>query len=98
MKQKDQIFLNRLNEHPELRERMEALLNMVDNETGNFTKANDAEQYAIDELRKMGNDILHCWAQKADKKSSENFREQNKTHHCDGKKKSDGTQHTGQLR
>ena len=58
MTKNDQIFLNRLNEHPELRERMEGLLNMVENETGNFTKANDAEQYAIDELRKMGNDIL----------------------------------------
>jgi len=27
MMQKDQIFLNRLNEHPQLRERMGALLN-----------------------------------------------------------------------
>jgi hypothetical protein len=89
--QKDQIFLNRLNEHPELRERMERLLDMVENETGNFTKANDAEQYTIEELRKMGNDILHSWAKKASTKSSANFGEQNKTYRGDGKKKSDGT-------
>ena len=58
MKQKDQIFLNRLNEHPELRERMEALLNMVDNETGNFTKANDAEQYRSEgAIKSVGNYI-----------------------------------------
>ncbi len=95
MTKNDQIFLSRLNEHPELRERMEGLLDMVENETGNFTKANDAEQYAIEELRKMGNDILHSWAKKASTKSSVNFGEQNKTYRGDGKKKSNGTQPTG---
>ena len=91
MTKNDQLFLNRLNEHPELRERMEGLLNMVENETGNFTKADDAEQYAIEELRKMGNDILHSWARKAAIKSSTNFGEQDKTYSGDGKKKSNGT-------
>ena len=63
MKQKDQIFLNRLNQRTSRiawTNGSSSKHNMVDNETGNFTKANDAEQYAIDELRKMGNDILHC--------------------------------------
>ncbi len=95
MTKNDQLFLSRLNEHPELRERMEGLLDMVENETGNFTKANDAEQYAIDALRKMGNDILHSWAKKAAIKSSENFDEQNKTYSVDGKKKSNGIQPMG---
>ena len=95
MTENDQLFLNRLNEHPELRERMEGLLDMVENETGNFTKANDAEQHAIEELRKMGNDILHSWAKKAATKSSANFGEQNKTCSGDGKKKSNGTQLMG---
>ena len=95
MTKNDQLFLSRLNEHPELRERMEGLLNMVENETGNFTKANDAEQYTIEELRKMGNDILHSWARKAVTKSSPNFDEQNKAYSGDGKKKSNGTPHTG---
>ena len=40
---------------------MEALLNVVENAAGNCTKADDAEQYVIDELRKMGNDALPCW-------------------------------------
>jgi hypothetical protein len=67
---------------------------MIENETGNFTKANDAEQYTIEELRKMGNDILHSWAVKAATKSSANFTEQNETYGGDGKKKSNGIQHT----
>ena len=58
----DQIFLSRLNQHPQLRERVETLLNVVENTAGNCTTADDAEQYVIEELRKMGNDALHCWA------------------------------------
>ena len=52
---------------------MEALLNVVENAAGNCTKADDAEQHVIDELRKMGNDALHCWADTAvDKAVDEN--------------------------
>lgn len=35
----DQIFINRLNQHPKLRERMDALLNIVENAAGDCTKA-----------------------------------------------------------
>lgn len=94
MTENDQLFLNRLNEYPELRERMEGFLNMIENETGNFTKANDAEQYAINELRKMGSDVLHSWAKRAETKSAASFAEQNQTCSGDGKKKSNGIQHT----
>ncbi len=90
----DQIFLSRLNQHPQLRERVETLLNVVENTAGNCTTADDAEQYVIEELRKMGNDALHCWADKAIDKATVDFREQNPAHHCDGKKKSNGTRLT----
>ena len=61
----EQLFINRLKQHPKLLERVEALLNVVENVAGDCTKADDAEQYVIDELRKMGNDALHCWADTA---------------------------------
>ncbi len=35
-KHNDQIFLNRLNQHPQLRERIEALLSVIDNEAGDY--------------------------------------------------------------
>ena len=44
---------------------MEALLNVVENTAGDCTKADDAEQHVADELKKMGNDVLYCWAEKA---------------------------------
>ncbi len=65
---------------------MEALLNVVENAAGNCTKADDAEQYVIDELRKMGNDALHCWADTAVDKAVEQTREQQPELHGNGKK------------
>ncbi len=55
----DQVFINRLNQHPQLRERVETLLNVVENTSGNTTKSADSKKQAIEELRKMGNDALH---------------------------------------
>lgn len=88
----DQLFINRLNQHPELRERMESLLNVVENAGGDCTKADDAEQYVIEELRKMGNEALHAWANKAILKTTETMKDQKSNFHGNGKKKSGGKQ------
>ena len=53
----------RLEAHPRLRARMESLLSVVENSTGDIERANDAEQRVIEELRQMGNDALHVWAE-----------------------------------
>lgn len=86
---KDQIFITRLNQHPKLRERVEALLCVVENTVGDCTKADDAERHVIEELRKMGSDVLHCWAEKAAQETAEALRKQQPEHH------SDGNTHTG---
>jgi len=52
----------RLNRHPQLKKRIEKLLELVENTDGDVQKANDAEQKVIEELRKMGNELLHDWA------------------------------------
>ena len=88
----DQYFLDRLNQHPKLRERMESLLDVVENASGDCTKADDAEQYVIEELRKMGNDALHCWGEKAATKSAGELRKQQPSLHRNGKKKLAGIQ------
>jgi len=67
------------------------LLNVVENVAGDCTKADDAEQYVIEELRKMGNDALHCWADTAVNKAAEQLRQQQSELHGNGKKKSAGT-------
>ncbi|MEI7840078.1 MAG: hypothetical protein WCJ11_06215 [Methylococcaceae bacterium] len=55
----DQVFMNRLNQHPQLRERVETLLNVVENTVSNTTKADNSKKQAMEELRKMDNDALH---------------------------------------
>ena len=87
----DQSFIDRLNQHPKLRERIESLLNVVENTAGDCTKADDAEKYMIEELRKMGSDALHCWGDSAVNKSSEKLLGQQPTLHRNGKKKFPGT-------
>lgn len=88
----DQIFINRLNQHPELRERMESLLNVVENAAGDCTKADDAERYVIEELRKMGSEALHAWANQAIQKTTETLKNQEPKVHGNGKKNSAGRQ------
>jgi len=95
---KEQTFINRLKQHPKLLERMEALLNVVENAVGDCTKADDAEQYVIEELRKMGNDALHCWADTAANKTAEQLREEQPGLYGNGKKKSAGTRPSAKYR
>ena len=82
----DQNFVECLNQQPKLRERMESLLNVVENVTGDGTRAGDAERYVIEELRKMGNDALHCWGDKAAINSSEQLKEEQSKLQGHGKK------------
>lgn len=95
---KDQLFMTRLNQHPHLRERMETLLNVVENVAGDCTKADAAEQVVIEEVRKMGNEALACWAEQAVQKATETLRHQQPTLQGNGKKKSGGIRFSGSAR
>jgi hypothetical protein len=70
---------------------MESLLNVVENAAGDCTKANDAEEHVIEELRKMGNEALHSWAEKSKKMADDQILEQQPKLKRKGKKKSTGT-------
>ncbi len=62
----------RLERHPELKERMERLLDVVENASGDVKLADEAERRAIEELRLMGQQIMQGWGQRlADKEAHE---------------------------
>ena len=62
----------RLERHPELKERMERLLDVVENVSGDVKLADEAERRAIEELRLMGQQIMQGWGQRlADKEAQE---------------------------
>lgn len=58
----------RLKGHPKLRARMEQLLAVVENASGDIEKANEAEQRVFEELRQMGQEALTGWAERQHEK------------------------------
>lgn len=52
----------RLRKHPALRARLEAILDMVEDEAGQFERADDAEEFLIHQLRGLGQEVLQEWA------------------------------------
>ena len=67
-------LLERLEKHPELKERFEMILDIVENTSGDVEKADEAERRAIEAVRQLGNEILQGWAQR---------QHQKKEHECD---------------
>ena len=55
-------FEDRLQAHPVLRERFEALLAIVEAEGGTVECADDVEQRVIEEMRRLGHAVLQDWA------------------------------------
>jgi hypothetical protein len=92
---RDELLITRLNQHPHLRERMETLLNIVENVAGDCTKADAAEQSVIEELRNLGNEALQCWAEQAVQKATATVRHQQPALQGNGKKKSGGIRFSG---
>jgi hypothetical protein len=91
MTSKNNTLTTRLNKHPHLRQRVEALLDVVENTSGDCTRADDAEQYVIDELRKMGNQALSSWAEHGVISAVEKQYQETPKAHRKGKKTSAGT-------
>lgn len=80
----------RLKDNPILRARIESIISIADNEEGSIEKADDAEQRAIEELRKLGNELLHAWAERQQQRKSEEQRHGETAVRGHGKKNSTG--------
>jgi hypothetical protein len=58
----DDALLERLNAHPKLRSRVEAMLLIVMDEMGTLQEADAAEMELIEQMRRMGQESLQAWA------------------------------------
>jgi hypothetical protein len=63
----------RLKEYPELKAKMENMLAIIENAGGDVEKAAEAERRIIEELRQMGNEVLHSWARRQEQKKEEEY-------------------------
>ena len=63
----------RLKEYPEVKAKIETMLSIIENAGGDVVKAADAEQRIIEEIRQMGNEVLHGWARRQQEKKEQEY-------------------------
>ena len=63
MKKKKMNLNDRLKRHPELQQRVESLLDTVEDVEGDLDKANAIEERVIQELQQMGREAIKQWAE-----------------------------------
>ena len=80
----------RLSQYPSLKNRIELIINIVEDSAGDCQKANEAEIRVIEELRQMGSEALHCWSEQKAEQASEDFDKEHSTALKSGKKNSGG--------
>ena len=81
----------RLSRYPSLKNRIELIINIVEDSAGDCQKANEAEIRVIEELRQMGSEALHCWSEHKMAQTTEDFDKAHSTAVKSGKKNSGGT-------
>jgi hypothetical protein len=63
----------RLKEYPELKAKIETMLAIIENAGGDVEKAAEEERRIIEELRQMGNKVLHSRARRQQQKAEEKY-------------------------
>ena len=63
----------RLKEYPELKAKIDSMLAIIENAGGDVEKAAEAERRIIEELREMGNEVLHSWARRQQPKKEAEY-------------------------
>jgi hypothetical protein len=74
----DEFFFDRMKKHPRLKKRFDEILNITENTSGELITMDEAEMKAIEEVRKLGQEVMHEWINQH-KKQIETFESQNKT-------------------
>jgi BMFP domain-containing protein YqiC len=88
----------RLNRHPELKDKIVALLSVVENAEGDIVKASAAEERVIEEIRKIGQTALQAWATGQNQVQREVFTAATPQAHRTRQKKSTGTADLDRLK
>lgn len=89
----NELFLEKLDKHPRLKKRFNEILGIAENSSGKLITADDAEMKAIEEVRKLGQEVVQEWAITQHEKTVENTRKDNPRAKKDTKKNSTGNQH-----
>jgi hypothetical protein len=93
----DEEIVEQLRKHPKLRDRFASLLSVVNNSQGDLKRADDAEDAVVEEMRRLGNEAMHIWAESEVAATEDETRRMNGVHR-EGKKNSAGTRSSGTSR
>jgi hypothetical protein len=69
LSQEDQELLNLLNRRPDLKKRVKSIVSIASDDGDGIVKADEAESRVIEEVRRMGNEVLTGWAESRVEKS-----------------------------
>lgn len=83
-------FADRLRNHPQLFERFEEILAIIEDTGGNLDKADEAERKVIQEVRNLGHTVLQDWAQQKECQKGTELRASECSARGNGKKNSTG--------
>ena len=90
----DEEIMRGLREHPQIKDRIAALLAVVNDTAGDLKRADDAEDRLIEEIRELGREAMRTWAQGQVEQTEEDIRRTGRAHR-EGKKNSAGTPRSG---
>ena len=79
-------LVEKLCEHPLLRDRVEAIVNLVQDDDGPIRRADDFEELLILQIRKLGATAIEEWASCAEERSAAQLQQDSPTAHCSKKK------------
>ena len=68
-------IMKKLEKNPHLIARLEVLLDVTENTSGDIELAKDAENQIYEEIMKMGNDLLTTWGKSQERKKSKVYEE-----------------------
>ena len=88
------LLVERILAHPGLKERVEAILDIAENTSGELITADQAEGRAIEEVHKLGRELLREWAFQRHEKAIETAKRTHPTAKRHEKKSSTGNQHS----
>ena len=69
LSQEDKELLNQLNRRPTLKNRVKSILSIASDDGDGIVRADEAENRVIEEIRRMGNEVLAGWAETRIEKS-----------------------------
>ena len=67
--------MEQLRRHPELMERMEAIVGIAEAEGEKLPTADEIEDRLVEEVRQLGHQVMEDWALKAEDRAGEEFKQ-----------------------